>query len=81
MMHTKNITSDLCAADAAPALLFQRNAVPPAFLRFTMAIARAYERGDGRRVDRLLAAKVRAVRRFHGVGADGGRGHGAESGR
>lgn len=40
--------------------------IPPMFNAFTVAIAVAHERGDARRVNRLLRAKARAVKRFHG---------------
>jgi hypothetical protein len=45
--------------------------IPASFQRFTIAIARAHRRGDERRVNRLLVAKMRAVRRFHGFAGSG----------
>jgi hypothetical protein len=73
-MHHENITSAPAATmRMARAVRVVPNEIPAVFRRFTIAIARAHERGDGRRVDRLLAAKVHTVRRFHGLRADGRR--------
>jgi hypothetical protein len=42
--------------------------VPERWRRFNRAIERAHRRGWHARVIRLLAAKQRVVRRYHGVG-------------